>query len=33
VDVKTEALLGVRIGSMALDLASLGQTESLNASR
>jgi len=26
-------VLGVRIGSMALDLASLGPTESLNGSR
>ena len=33
VDVKTETLLGVRIGSMALDLAPLGPTESLKGSR
>jgi hypothetical protein len=33
VDVRTEALLGVRIGSTALDLASLGPTDSLNTPR
>jgi len=33
VQMRAETLLGVRIGSMALDLAPLGPTESLKGSR